>query len=178
MSEHGDACKLEVNEASPSVARIKFLAAMGKVYSLVSIVTTDGPAGRFAVTVSAVSSASADPPMMFACIHRRSPVNAAIHTNGIFCVNVLAIGQEQISDCFAGKDCEHRPFDFAAAHWTACKTGAPVLRGVVAAFDCLLHSSHGAGSHTAFFGRVLETIEGDEWPLIYGRKAYARPWTD
>lgn len=165
-------------ETLPSVERDKFIRAMGRIFSLVTIVTTDGPAGRFAVTVSSASSASADPPLVLACIQRRSPVNAAIHSNGVFCVNVLAIGQEHISDNFAGRSRDDATFDFASIAWKTIRTGAPVLEGAVAAFDCLLHSTHGAGSHTVFFGRVLDIVEGEDWPLIYGRRGYARPSTE
>lgn len=165
-------------ETAPSVARERFLQAMGSIFSFVTVVTTDGPAGRFAITVSSASSASADPPLILACIRRGSPANAAIHANGVFCVNVLGVGQEHISDNFAGRPREGTPFDFGAADWVIAKTGAPILKSGVAAFDCALHSSHGAGSHTVFFGRVLEIIQHDSWPLIYGRRSYARPSTD
>jgi flavin reductase (DIM6/NTAB) family NADH-FMN oxidoreductase RutF len=162
-------------ETLRSVARDQFLAAMGRVFSLVTIVATDGPAGRLAVTVSAASSACADPPMMLACINRRSPVNGAIHTNGVFSINVLAVGQEQLSDRFAGRVHDGGSFDFARADWATAQTGSPMLHGAVAAFDCVLQSSHGAGSHTVFFGRVLTVIEGEAMPLIYGRRSYGSP---
>jgi len=144
---------------------------------MVTIVTTDGPAGRLAVTVSAASSASADPPLVLACINRRSPVNGGIHANGVFCINVLAIGQEHLSDSFAGRPRDGAPFDFTRAEWTSAKTGSPILQGAVAAFDCALQSSHGAGTHTVFFGRVLEVLEGATVPLIYGRCSYGWPNT-
>ena len=37
----------------------------------VTVVATDGEAGRFAVTVSAMSSVSAEPPLVLASIQRR-----------------------------------------------------------------------------------------------------------
>jgi len=151
---------------------------MSRIFSLVTVVTTDGPSGRCGVTVSSASSASADPALILACIQRRSPVNAAIHANGAFCVNVLAIGQEHVSDNFAGRARDGVPFDFEIAEWLTGTTGSPLLKGAVAAFDCALHSTHGAGSHTVFFGRVLDIFEGDNWPLIYGRRIYGRPATD
>lgn len=162
-------------EISPSIDRDIFLAAMTQVFSLVTIVSTDGPAGRFAVTASSVNSVSADPPFMLACINRRSPVNAGIFANGVFCINVLAVGQERLSERFAGRSPDGLPFEFALAHWMDGKTGAPILRDCVAAFDCVLQSSHGAGSHTVFFGRVLEVRESGSMPLIYGRRSYGRP---
>ncbi|MGE0563497.1 MAG: flavin reductase family protein [Pseudolabrys sp.] len=163
-------------EEEPSIARERFLGAMGRVFSSVSIVTTDGPAGRFAITVSSAGSASADPPLILACIHERSPVNAAIVKNGVFSVNVLSVGQEHLSDCFAGRPREGlTPFDFDSAEWLPGKTGVPLLKGSVAAFDCMLHSLHQAGSHTVFFGRVVEIIEAEDSTLIYGRRAYTQP---
>jgi flavin reductase len=162
-------------ETLPSAHRSRFVTAMARIFSAVTIVSTDGPGGLAAVTVSSVTSASADPPLVLACIHRRSPVNAAIHVNGVFCVNILALGQEHLSDCFAGRPRDGTAFDFARAEWTAQKTGSPILQGSVAAFDCVLQSSHGAGTHTIFFGRVLEVVEGEATPLIYGYRSYARP---
>jgi flavin reductase (DIM6/NTAB) family NADH-FMN oxidoreductase RutF len=41
-----------------------FIAAMGAAATGVSIVTTEGLAGRFGLTVSAISSVSAEPPML------------------------------------------------------------------------------------------------------------------
>jgi flavin reductase len=164
-------------DSRPSVARERFLGAMGRVFSSVSIVTTDGPAGRFAITVSSAGSASADPPLVLACIQRRSPVNAAIAANGVFSVNVLAVGHEHLSDNFAGRPRQGAPFDFEAAEWAVSKTGAPLLKGAVAAFDCVVHSTHEAGSHTVFFGRVLDIVEAEDSTLIYGQRSYTQPLT-
>ena len=47
--------------AKPPVASRDFVSAMGLAATGVSVVTTDGPAGRFGLTVSAVSSDSAEP---------------------------------------------------------------------------------------------------------------------
>lgn len=164
-------------QALPSASRESFLAAMGRIFSLVAIITTDGTAGRFAITVNSVTSASADPPIVLACINRRSPLCDAIRENEVFCLNVLAIGQEHLSDCFAGRPRDGMPFDFASAQWTMGTTGAPVLTGAVASFDSTLHASHDVGTHTVFFGRVLEVREDGAVPLIYGSRSYARPDT-
>ena len=59
-----------------------FVAAMGLAATGVSVVTTDGPAGRFGLTVSAVSSVSAEPPLVLVCINRKSPAMAAVEAPG------------------------------------------------------------------------------------------------
>ncbi len=161
----------------PSASRESFLAAMGRIFSLVAIITTDGPAGRYAITVNSATSASADPPIVLACINRRSPLYDAIIANGVYCLNVLAHGQEHLSDCFAGRPRDGAPFDFTAAQWSAASTGAPILTGAVASFDCALLEQHDIGTHTAFFGRVLEVREAGVVPLIYGSRLYTRPDT-
>ena len=54
-------------------ARETFIAAMGQAATGVTVVTTDGRAGRLGVTVSAMTSVSADPPLLLICVNRRSP---------------------------------------------------------------------------------------------------------
>ena len=76
--------------AKPPVGAAQFTAAMGLAATGVSVVTTDGPAGRFGLTVSAVSSVSAEPPLVLCCINRKSPAMAAVEANGVFAVNLLS----------------------------------------------------------------------------------------
>src|SRR5690242_19206043 len=104
--------------------RAQFIEAMGRTVTSVTVVTTIGPGGRCGLTVSAVASVSADPPMLMVCINRRSPAAAAIRRNGVFCVNLLAAHQAPLSDTFAGRPRAGEPFDFAAAEWQAGRTGS------------------------------------------------------
>jgi flavin reductase len=71
--------------------RDQFLASMGNAACTVSIVTTDGTAGRQGATVSAMSSVSADTPQptLLVCINETSATVQAIKVNGVFCVNLL-----------------------------------------------------------------------------------------
>lgn len=152
----------------------RFVAVMGRAATGVSVVTTDGAAGRFGVTVSAISSVSAEPPLVLACINRRSPVAAAIDGNGAMAVNVLGEHQQPIADTFAGRPVAGPPYDFGCAHWRANRTGSPVLVDAVAVFDCTLEAAYDAGSHRIFIGRVVEALGGDGDPLVYARRAYRR----
>ena len=61
----------------------EFLPAMSAAATGVTVVATDGTGGRYAQTVSAMCSVSAEPPLLLACLHGRSPANAAITANGI-----------------------------------------------------------------------------------------------
>jgi flavin reductase (DIM6/NTAB) family NADH-FMN oxidoreductase RutF len=136
------------------------------------VVTTDGPAGRFGVTVSAVASVSADPPMLLVCINQRSPALAAIQANGIFTVNLLAETQSHVADSFAGR--APQKFDFTCARWAQDHTVLPPrLEGAAAAFHCSIASLHEAGSHAVLIGHVLNAFAGAAAPLAYVAQGYA-----
>jgi flavin reductase len=166
--------RIDLSYSADSADRGQFIDAMGRAVTGVNVNSTDGPAGRFAVTVSAVSSVSADPPMVLACINRRSPACEALRENGVFCVNVLGADQTHVSDTFAGRPASGRPFDFGCAGWEDAVTGSPRLLGAVASFDCAVESAVDAGSHTIFVGRVLAVRQADEAPLLYTRQSYGQ----
>lgn len=155
-----------------------FLAAMSQAATTVSIVTTDGPAGRFGVTVSAMASVSADgaAPTLLVCVHHRSPAAAAILENGVFCVNVLAAHQAEVSDCFAGRVPAPGGDKFACVEWVEGATGAPRAADMRVAFDCRLAGSHLVGTHHIFIGAVERVHMGDGTaPLIHSGRAYCAP---
>lgn len=152
-----------------------FLQAMAEAATGVTLVTTDGPAGRFGVTVSAFASVSADPPMLLACINRKSPAAAAIAANGGFCVNVLSAAQSFLADVFAGRSERFAPYDFGCAAWERVESGWR-LTDTIAAFACALDREVAAGSHQVLIGRVLATHRGtqpERTSLVYSRRAYS-----
>lgn len=158
--------------AFTSVDRDLFVSAMSGAVTGVHVVTTEGPAGRFGITVSAVASVSADPPMVLACVNRRSPAAAAVQDNGVFAVNLLAAHQTHVSDTFAGRASQGAAFDFGCADWETGPTGCRLLAGAVASFDCTLESAHDAGTHVVLIGRVVHAAGADDTPLAHNRRSY------
>jgi flavin reductase (DIM6/NTAB) family NADH-FMN oxidoreductase RutF len=152
----------------------KFVAAMGMAATGVSVVTTDGPAGRFGITVSAVSSVSADPPLVLACVSRRSPAAAAIEANGRFSINMLAADNRGVAETFAGRPREGKPYDFAAHDWDEGQSGLPVLADAAAVFECVMAEAYDAGTHRIFIGRVVAAKRGEAEPLVYHNRAFGR----
>ncbi len=155
--------------------RTSFLSAMSRAATTVSVVTTDGPAGRFGVTVSAMASVSADGerPTLLVCVHHLSAAAQAILDNAVFCVNVLAADQAAISDCFAGRTAAPGGDKFACADWVVETTGAPRVREVRAAFDCRLVSSNRVGTHHVFVGAVESVhVGGGSSALVHSDRAY------
>lgn len=166
-----------VGQEFPTVDRGAFVCAMSSAVTSVNVVTTDGPAGIFGVTVSAMASVSADPPMLLVCVNRRSPACAAIKENGVFCVNLLAVHQGGISDVFAGHPREGEAFDFRCAEWQSTVTGSARLPDAASTFDCVVDSGHDVGTHTIFVGRVVDVTATESAPLAHCRRTYCHPST-
>ena len=152
-----------------------FIDAMASAVTGVSVITTDGPAGRFGVTVSAVSSVSAEPPMVLACINRKSPALEAIKSNGRFCVNILSAQQVAMADCFSGRPGLHTPYEFQAEKWQQEEGCSPVLKNASANFVCSLADSYDAGTHRIVLGLVQEVLHTGNLPLAYAQRAYHEP---
>ena len=140
----------------------------------VSIVTTKGAAGEFGLTVSAISSVSADPPLVLMCINRRNAIEAAVKSNGVFCLNLLAQTQAALAESFAGRSKTLPNYDFSSAEWKGGVTGSRCLMGAVASFDCQVESITEAGTHSVFIGRVMHIETDSAAPLAYQNRMFGR----
>jgi flavin reductase len=151
-----------------------FRDAMGRTAAGVSVVTTDGPAGRAGLTVSSLCSLSLEPASILFCVHVGSRSLPVLIDNGVFAANVLAQGQQQVADAFAGLVPEWRDDRFRAGSWDVMQTGAPVLRGALCRFDCRIAGSHAFGTHRIVVGEVLALETEAVEPLVYARRGYHR----
>jgi flavin reductase len=166
----------------PAVVRPEkdeFVSAMARAVNGVAVVATNGPGGRFGITVSSVASVSADPPLVLACVNRSSVAHRALKENGVFCVNLLSTAQCELADAFAGRPSRGQAYEFEKRMWRTGLTGSPQLNGALATFDCVLEQAHEAGSHTVFIGRVTGVTARPGDPLLYTARSYGRPlrWT-
>ena len=155
-----------------------FLDAMSNVAATVTVVATDGPGGRSGVTVSAMSSVSADTekPVLLVCVNEQGTGAAPIAANEVFSVNILKDNQTFVSDTFAGRYKNRIAEKFACASWDSGMTGAPILKGALASLDCRLLDSRKVGQHHVFFGEVeaVHLSQGGR-PLIYANRSYGTP---
>jgi flavin reductase len=152
----------------------QFRNGMSLLGGAVSIITTDGDAGRFGFTATAVSSVTDTPPTLLVCMNRNSFANEHFKTNGTLCVNVLGGDHQQLSGDFANRDLtsEQR---FGSHRWTALSTGAPALDEAVVNFDCRIHDIHEVGSHTVFYCQIEDVRIGmADAALVYFNRAYHR----
>jgi len=155
----------------PPVDRELFIAAMRNVASSVSVVTTNGPAGRHGATVSAFCSVSADPPAVLVCLRADSRIALSVSENAAFCLNVLAEPCSDIAARFAGCDdaIVTDRFD-GIAHDNSCPQGPAIDDATV--FYCELDKTTDFGSHRIFIGRVVDLRAGSSPPLTYLGGAY------
>jgi flavin reductase len=151
-----------------------FRNSMAMLGGAVSVITTNGAAGRFGFTASAVCSVTDQPPTLLVCMNRSSYSNVHFKSNGVLSVNVLSAEHQAISGVFANRelDMEAR---FASAHWSTLESGAPLLDGALVNFDCRIAQAHEVGSHTIFYCEVVGIRNGESQEgLVYFNRAYHR----
>jgi len=151
----------------------RFRDAMSRVGAAVHIVTTDGSAGLGGITATAVTSVTVEPPIMLFCIKKTSPTAERIIKNGVFCINTLAPSHEALSNVFAGRTDQHLDERFTTGEWAKLATGAPALKGAVAAFDCRLIEAKDVTTHLVVIGAVEAVDYGPEGEgLVYVHRQY------
>lgn len=122
-----------------------FRDGMSRLGAAITVLTSDGPAGRHGMTASAVVSVTDSPPTLIVCVNRRNRSHDLFVRNGVVAINVLGGRHKELSGRFAGNDQGDR---FAGASWSVLKTGAPVLADAEAVFDCRIVDVRPVGSHS------------------------------
>jgi 3-hydroxy-9,10-secoandrosta-1,3,5(10)-triene-9,17-dione monooxygenase reductase component len=142
---------------------------MGHFASGVTVVTADTDDGPLGFTCQSFSSVSLDPPLVAFAPARASMTWPRLREIGRFCVNVLAEGQDDVSQNFARSGGDK----FAGIPWRPSTHGAPVLEDVVAWIDGELWAEYDGGDHTIVVARVLDLgAHADRRPLLYHRGSY------
>ncbi|SNR76484.1 NADH-FMN oxidoreductase RutF, flavin reductase (DIM6/NTAB) family [Blastococcus mobilis] len=134
--------------------------------TVLTAVTEEGPIG---FTCQSFSSLSLDPPLIAFAPARTSQTWPRLREIGRFCVNVLAEGQDAVSQTFARPGTDR----FAGVHWTPSVHGSPVLDDVVAWIDGELWAEYDGGDHTIVVARVLDLgAHPERRPLLFHRGSY------
>lgn len=161
-----------------TVDAVEFKRAAGRFASGVTVVTTMHRGEVYGITVSAFASFSIDPLQVLVSIWHGNRLHGMITESGVFAVSVLEEGQRGVSEYFStsGRMPSGERFDLVPSH--VCVTGAPVIDGCLAYFDCRLAASLAGGDHTVFVGEVLDVGSQDGQPLLYFSRDYrgVRDW--
>jgi flavin reductase (DIM6/NTAB) family NADH-FMN oxidoreductase RutF len=150
----------------------EFRHVLGHWSTGVAIVATltrsGGPCG---LTANAIAAVSLTPPLVLACVERGADSHDALRQAGVFSINILAYGSEDVARRFAGDDV---PGKFRGVPYHSEVSGVPVLDDALAWVDCRVHADYDGGDHTIFVGEVLGAGAREGEPLLYHRGTYSR----
>ncbi len=155
------------------VSREEFVAIMSAFPTGVAIVTTlDADGTPRGLTTNAVTSVSADPPILLVCVDRDSRTLPALVARKRFVVNFMRDDHEAVCRVFASKADDK----FADVAWTAGRDGVPVLHeGAIAHAECETLDELVIGDHVVVTGLVVggDAPAESDVPIVYVNKAYA-----
>ncbi|BCJ41156.1 oxidoreductase [Actinoplanes ianthinogenes] len=147
---------------APSFDSKALRRAFGTFATGVTVVTVGGAAPH-GMTANSFTAVSLDPPLVLVCIEHNAVMHQALRDAGQFGVSVLAAGHAPVARYFADR---RRPLggeQFVPVDWHAGEhTGAPLITGALAHFECALWRSYDGGDHTIFLGRLLGMGGGTE----------------
>lgn len=143
----------------------EFRAAMGLRASGVSIVTARAGDDVHGMTMTDFAGVSLSPPLALICADKSANTLKVIQRGGNFAINLLARGQDALSNKFASKREEWTRFDGLTCGRAV--TGAPLIPGALAALDCRVVAQHDAGDHVVVVGEIEAFVRGQGDPLLY-----------
>lgn len=151
---------------------LELRAALGMFSTGVTIVTAESGGERIGATVSSFNSVSLDPPLVLFSIGRNAKAFAAWNSVERFAINVLDQSQRDLSSRFGRAQDDKwqgvEPVQGAAS-------GAALLPGALAWFECETHQIHDGGDHIIIVGRVLALARhggDDARPLVFFGGSY------
>ncbi len=149
-------------------------SAMRQWATGVAIVTASHNGISHGMTVSSFTSVSLTPPQVLISLAQDTRTHALVRESKFFGVTLLAQGQQDKSDRFAGRipDDQER---LAGLETFSLETGVPLLKDGLANFDCRVIATFTSGTHTIFIGAVLAAQSHPEAdPLLYYNREYRR----
>ena len=155
-----------------TVDRDLFVEIMASYPAGVAVVTTlDVDGAPRGLTTTAVSSVSAEPPLLLVCVDLTSRTLPALRAGGRFVVNFLREGRSELARAFASK-AEDK---FAGVAWRPSATGMPVLEEDALAWaECVTVQELEPGDHVILLGQVEDgagAADADA-PLMYYRRSW------
>ena len=128
---------------------------MRHVASSVGVVTSSAKAGRYGATLSAFSSASAEPPQLLVCLRSASRLAAAVSANGNFCLNILLHRHPHVAERFSGRHDDALDDRFTGKELSHDEEDWIVLKDTNT-FACAIVRQFASSTHTIFVGGYCE----------------------
>lgn len=148
--------------------------AMANMAASVHVITTDGMAGRYGITMTAVTSVTDEPPTMLLCINRQAAIQPILRSNGTLCINILSEQQRDVAEHFAGITKLTNEERFRQHVWALGPSGQPQLNNALAHLNGHIHEHHDMGSHTVFYVRIdhMNVTDSKQAALLYFRRQF------
>jgi flavin reductase len=152
----------------------EFRNALARWATTVHVVSTNGPAGLYGFTASAVCPVTDDPPALMVCINHTRGRDMIFRQNGQLRINTLIPDQQYIADIFAGRAGISGEQRFTAGGiWDLAAAHGPALKGALMSFACTLVSFTPVGTHTVMVCAVQSIMNPEKGqPLIYASRKY------
>ena len=149
----------------PGFSSLEFRAALGMFATGVTIVTARSADGALTgLTASSFNSVSLAPPLVLWSLARRAASLQVFSAGSHYAINVLAASQKALAERFATRGVDR----WQGVVHTPGVSGAPLLEGAVATFECFNRSRHEEGDHVIFVGEVERcTSQAGLAPLLY-----------
>lgn len=150
--------------------------AFGRFATGVTVAACVRPGGGFrAITVNSFTSVSLEPPLVLWCIESKATAFADFIAAGHYSISILSAAQQSVSERFAS----HEPAPLGEGEYEVWDSGAPLLAGRLAGFDCEVVDRHRSGDHVILVAQVMKFDSRAGAPLVYFSSAYAAgPSTD
>jgi flavin reductase (DIM6/NTAB) family NADH-FMN oxidoreductase RutF len=135
----------------PLFSSAEFRTALGLFATGVTIVTARAPDGSLVgLTANSFNSVSLNPPLVLWSLSQAASSMAAFRTGSHYAINILAADQQALAQRFASRHADR----FADVAFVEGQSGAPLLSGAVASFECFNRSRYAEGDHVIFVGEV------------------------
>ena len=169
----GEDVSVPPDDPEAIAAARRFRDVLGRFCTGVTVITAMSNNEPVGMTCQSFSSVSLTPPLVLFCPAKTSRAWPLIRKSGRFAVNLLAHGQDDVSNTMATKGIDK----FADVDWHASDvTGSPIIEGTLGHIDCSIDTVHEAGDHYIVVGRV-EELHASEVPdpLLFFQGKYGKP---
>jgi flavin reductase (DIM6/NTAB) family NADH-FMN oxidoreductase RutF len=162
-------------KATPRAAvdATQFRDAAARFASGVTVAAAAHAGKHHAITATAFASLSLDPPMVLLALDRAGQLIGLVRDSGCVGLSVLSADQDGIGRRASTPGRALRPLVDEAPTTTAL-TGAPLLLGALAWFDCEVETISEHGDHAIIVCRVVAAASTDGEPLLYFARRYHR----
>lgn len=151
-----------------------FREAMSACAAGVHVITTNGSAGRYGITMTALAAVTDSPPTILLCINTQARILPLIQANRHLCINVLNADQQDVAKHFAGITRLSPEERFAQHIWSEGPTGQLEITDALAQLHGEISESSEIGSHCVLFVRIhhinIPNPEGEA--LTYFRRQF------